>query len=248
MKWYRENYGNCILGMLFLLALLVMAPGCAELPQNSEGMPSINPPPADDPAMMAHSNPGSIYNPGNADYLFSDNRARRVGDIVVINISEVSNGQQDANTNTKRDNSLSVAVTSFFGKEDQGIDPIGGLNIFGLNTGTGNGADTTTYNQFKGTASTDRSSSVTATVAARVIKILPGGLLQVEGAREIRVNDETQILVIKGLVRPRDIQPDNSVDSSYLADSHLEYYGKGVLADKQKAGWVVRLLDNVWPF
>ncbi len=241
-------YRGILNGLLALALLLALLAGCAELPQNSESLPSITPPPADDPAMMAHSNPGSIYNPGNADYLFSDNRARRVGDIVIINISEVSSGQHEANTDTKRNSEMDISVTSFFGKEDQGIDPVGGFNIFGLNTGTGNGAETSTYNKFKGEGSTDRNSSVSATVAARVIKILPGGLLQVEGAREVRVNDETQILVIKGLVRPRDISPSNTVDSSYLADSKIEYYGKGVLADKQKAGWVMRLLDNVWPF
>lgn len=248
MKWYRGNLGSCISALLVLSALLAMAPGCAELPQNSESLPSITPPPADDPAMMAHRNPGSIYNPGNADYLFADDRARRVGDIVIINISEVSSGEHEANTDTERESEMDIGVTSFFGKDSHGIDPIGGINFFGLNTGIGNGVETSTYNKFKGEGSTDRNSSVTATVAARVIKILPGGLLQVEGAREVRVNDETQILVIKGLVRPRDISPSNTVNSSYLADSKIEYYGKGVLADKQKAGWVMRLLDNVWPF
>lgn len=239
MKAYRIVLCSCI---------LALAAGCAELPQNSESLSSITPPPADDPAMMAHRNPGSIYNPGNADFLFSDNRARRVGDIVIINISDVSSGKHEANTDTKRNSEMDISVTSFFGKEDQGLDPVGGLNILGLNTATGNGAVTSTYNKFKGEGSTDRNSNVKATVAARVIKILPGGLLQVEGAREVRVNDETQILVIKGLVRPRDISPSNTVDSGYLADSKIEYYGKGVLADKQKAGWVMRLLDNVWPF
>ncbi len=67
-------------------------------------------------------------------------------------------------------------------------------------------------------------------------------------ARETRVNDENQIIVVKGLVRPTDIDPDNSVPSTALADCKIEYYGEGVLADRQKPGWLSRLLDNVWPF
>lgn len=72
--------------------------------------------------------------------------------------------------------------------------------------------------------------------------------MQVEGAREIRVNEENQIIAVRGLVRPRDIQADNTVPSSYLADARIEYFGQGVLADKNRPGWLTRILDNVWPF
>ena len=73
-------------------------------------------------------------------------------------------------------------------------------------------------------------------------------MLQIQGAREVRVNEETQYMVISGLVRSRDIDSNNSVESTQLADSKVEYYGEGVLADKQRQGWLSRLLDNVWPF
>jgi flagellar L-ring protein precursor FlgH len=72
--------------------------------------------------------------------------------------------------------------------------------------------------------------------------------MQVQGAREIKVNDETQYMVVTGLIRQRDIDSDNSILSTQMADSRIDYYGKGVLADKQKSGWLTRLLDIVWPF
>jgi flagellar L-ring protein precursor FlgH len=70
----------------------------------------------------------------------------------------------------------------------------------------------------------------------------------VEGGREVRVNDETQIVVVRGIIRSRDIGPDNSIASTAMADARIELYGQGVLADKQKPGWLTRILDNMWPF
>ena len=68
------------------------------------------------------------------------------------------------------------------------------------------------------------------------------------GAREIRVNEETEYMVVRGMIRSKDVSADNSVLSTQIADASIEYYGKGVLADKQKPGWFSRLMDNVWPF
>ena len=87
-----------------------------------------------------------------------------------------------------------------------------------------------------------------AVLGARVLQVLPGGVLQVQGAREVRVNEETQYMVISGLVRAQDVASDNSIDSTQLADSKVEYYGKGQLADMQRQGWLTRLLNNIWPF
>ncbi|MDR1360243.1 MAG: flagellar basal body L-ring protein FlgH, partial [Deltaproteobacteria bacterium] len=106
----------------------------------------------------------------------------------------------------------------------------------------------TSTSELQSTGETKRENYVTATIGARVLQVLPGGLLQLEGAREVRVNEETQYMVVSGIVRAKDVASDNSVESTQLADSRIEYYGKGVLADKQKSGWLTRLLDNVWPF
>ena len=107
---------------------------------------------------------------------------------------------------------------------------------------------TSTEKSFDGKASTTRANKVTATVAARVVNVMPDGLLQVEGARETRVNNETQYLVVSGLIRSRDVASDNSIMSTQMADAQISYYGKGVVADKQKPGWFTRLMDHVWPF
>ncbi|MFW5837599.1 MAG: flagellar basal body L-ring protein FlgH [Desulfovibrionaceae bacterium] len=230
--------------MLVLASLAAV--GCMPPSRAQTPTPIMSPPPPPAPDPM--DNPGSLYNPDQSDYLFADNRARRVGDIVLVTVSEVTNAEHKANTKAERNTELN------FGVENYAVDrvigsmpfpnPFGMAGVAGGNPAIKAGAQ----NNFKGTAETKRESTVTATVAVRVVQVLPGNVFQVEGAREVRVNDETQIMVVRGLVRKRDIGPDNSVSSSYLADARIELYGQGVLADKQRPGWLSRILDNVWPF
>jgi flagellar L-ring protein precursor FlgH len=64
----------------------------------------------------------------------------------------------------------------------------------------------------------------------------------------MKVNKETQYIAVSGIVRPKDIDADNRVKSTYLADARIEYYGQGTLGDKQQPGWLSRALDRIWPF
>ncbi|MCA1944534.1 MAG: flagellar basal body L-ring protein FlgH [Desulfovibrio sp.] len=236
--------------LVSLTLMGLLASGCVTSKNQVETMPTLTPPPAEDMEPMSAGNPGSLFNPGDAQYLFSDNRARRIGDIVLVHITESSTSKLEAKTDTSKDSSKDLSVENAFGATTVGIGKLLGFDPLKLNGATGT-TPLVKYgdsSSFKGEGTTERKADVSATVAARVTKILPGGLMQVEGAREVRINDESQIMVVRGLVRPRDISSDNSVLSTHLADARIEYYGKGVLADKQKAGWLTRLLDNAWPF
>jgi flagellar L-ring protein precursor FlgH len=77
---------------------------------------------------------------------------------------------------------------------------------------------------------------------------MPNGNLVIDGRREVIVNNETQLLYVTGIVRPEDIGPGNTVLSSYIADAKITYTGSGVVSDKQRVGWFVRLIDKIWPF
>jgi flagellar L-ring protein precursor FlgH len=202
----------------------------------------MSPPPPTAPDPM--ENPGSLYNPAQAEYLYADNRARRLGDIVLINVSETTDAEHKADTKAERNTETN------FGVDADGVNGVlgGVLNSFGLNKLAGTSIDSGAKNNFKSTAETTRESTFTATVAVRIVKVLPGDVFQVEGARQVRINNETEILVVRGLLRKRDIGPDNTVESGYLANAQIEVYGQGILADKQKPGWLSRILDNMWPF
>ena len=72
--------------------------------------------------------------------------------------------------------------------------------------------------------------------------------LFIQGSRDVRVNNETQHIILSGTIRPADISPDNTIISSYIGDARIEYTGSGALSDKQRPGWMTRFVDFVWPF
>lgn len=230
---------------LLLLGLALLA-GCAPARTIPAPAPVLTPPPPE--AAPADENPGSLFDPAQGEFLFADNRARRVGDIVLVNIVETSKANTKAETTSDKTSSINLGVTSMLGKNDSRLWPVGPSLGYKIHPGSAAQVEASSTNKFSGTGETKRENNVTATLAARVVGVLPGGLMQIEGAREVKVNNENQVLVVRGLIRAKDVQPDNSILSSSIADAHIEYYGQGVLGDKQKPGWLTRLLDNVWPF
>ncbi len=187
-----------------------------------------------------YNNPGSIYNASTYRSIYEDGRARRVGDIVVINVMETSFASQSADTTTNRETTMEAGITSLFGVTSL-------FNQIPIGAGEpGVGLDSSS--EFEGDGSTNRTSSISATLAARVINVLGNGLMEIEAVREIKVNNETQYMVVTGLVRSRDISPTNTIDSTQIANAKIEYYGQGVISAKQKPGWLVRFLDAVSPF
>ena len=194
----------------------------------------------------AVNNPGSIFAASEADTLFEDSRARRVGDIVVVKLVENTKAQNKAETSSNKKSSNNYQVADMFNRGHAGFIPfmpIGPQPSVGLPI-----LDTDSASGINSTGKTKRENYVTTSLATRVLRVLPGGLMEIEGAREIRVNEETEYMVVRGMIRSKDVSADNSVLSTQIADASIEYYGKGVLADKQKPGWFSRLMDNVWPF
>ncbi|BBD07911.1 flagellar basal body L-ring protein FlgH [Desulfovibrio ferrophilus] len=231
--------------MMAMICILALS-GCQTAQRNAAPSPVLTAPIAEAPP--ARENPGSLFDPGEANYLFGDNRARNVGDVVMVNIIETSSGKHKADTTADRKSSMNLGISNWFGKDEAALIPLG--QSVGLSGAVGATPmiQSSATTGFEGEGETNRESTVSATLAARVVRVLPGGLLQIEGAREIKVNNETQILVVRGLARAKDITPNNSISSTYLADAKIEYYGQGVLADKQRPGWLTRILENVWPF
>ena len=185
---------------------------------------------------------GSIFNAAASQDLYQDSRARAVGDIVLVKIVETSNGTKKATTKTGRNSSVSADVTALFGLEKW----LAGKNA--NFTPSSKALQAGLQNDFEGDGETKRNSSVTATISARVVDITMDNNLVIRGFREVRVNNETQHIILSGIVRPKDISQDNSILSSYIADARIEYSGKGVISDKQQPGWLARGLDVIWPF
>jgi flagellar L-ring protein FlgH len=228
-----------MLKRISILVLLGLLAACAkeQVPMPEPVLTQLN---AVEPEPV--NNPASLYEAGQSDFLFDDNRANKVGDIVLVSVSETTTGKNKADTTASKTNETGLGITA--------LPSTGLIGAVGKAVGVGSGTSikSSTTSKLTSTGETKQETALTTTVAARVIRILPGKVMQVEGARQIRINAETQILVVRGLVRQRDIDSKNTVPSSALADAKIEVYGQGMLSDKQRGGWLSRLLDNVWPF
>lgn len=174
-------------------------------------------------------------------FLYYDQKAKSVGDLVTVKIVEASQASRSASTSLDRTSSVEAGVSALAGVETQvaALRPeLSPSALLGASTG----------NSFKGDGQTTRSGSLTATVTARVVEVLPNGNLIIYGTQEVKINHELQVLTIRGIVRPQDIQINNLVLSTYIADARIEYTGVGVVQEKQKPGWLSRTVDRVWPF
>ena len=184
--------------------------------------------------------PGSLFSEAHGGYL-EDTRAVRVGDLVVIRIDESANASGGATTNLKRDDSGTTGASAMLGLVPALKKAYPGMDTSKL-------VDFATTNAFAGAGDTARKGQLTGNLAVRIARELPNGDLFLEGTKVVLINNEEYHLYVSGLVRPTDISPDNSVQSTRIADAQIEFTGRGDLADQQRKGWMIRLLDTMNPF
>jgi flagellar L-ring protein precursor FlgH len=217
-----------------LAALLVAFAGCS--PVLMDPLPPPLPPLAT-PAAAARAAPGSLWRPDlAASYPFLDVRPRFPGDLLTVVISERAEGKKDADTSLETGASVSASVQEFFG-----IPAFGNLDPSNLVTAE-------TKQSFDGEGETTRSGTLTGRITVTVTAVEPNGNLHVEGQKVVAVNKEAEYMVLRGVVRPEDIDANNEVPSWRLADARVDFYGSGVVANQQGPGILYTLLDWLWPF
>ncbi|MFO7752569.1 MAG: flagellar basal body L-ring protein FlgH [Desulfobacteraceae bacterium] len=237
-------YKSIWAGPAILIAVLFFFSGCLGLQADLSAVKSADDVPdglSKEPAVQPEysskrPSEGSLFS-AQSRFFFEDNKAARVGDTVIVDIVENSSSSMEVNTESGRTTEMNAGVGRLFGN----------MTAFGA-TDAGKLIGTNFENSFEGEAESDRSGQVTASIAARIKEILPNGNFSIYGSRSMKVDNEVQYIIISGVARPGDIGSDNRVESVSLADSRIEYYGKGALADKQKPGWGTRIIDNLWPF
>ena len=163
--------------------------------------------------------------------LYSDHRAMKVDDILTILIDESAKAGSQSNTNTSKENSLGLSASG-------GSGALSFVPAFGANGSSKVGYD--------GKGGTSRAGSLVATISARITNVLDNGNLIIEGSKVVEINDEKEIIKITGMVRPQDIQQNNIVSSSSIADAQITYTGKGTVNDGHRPGFLARFLN--WLF
>ncbi|MFK5925210.1 MAG: flagellar basal body L-ring protein FlgH [Desulfuromusa sp.] len=225
----------------FLLILTLMFLGACAGPASRVDLKDVEPvaPVVTEPAPPQTA--GSLWTESRGG-MFVDIKGQTVGDIITVVIIENASASKEATTKTDRTSSMSAGITNVFGLEKY----ISQLGNSAINPATL--IDATTTNGFSGGGKTARKENLVATLTTQVIEVLANGNLKIEGNKTVTVNNEMQIVKLTGIVRSADVSPRNIVDSKNILNARIAYIGEGVISDKQQQGWLVRALDQVWPF
>ena len=168
--------------------------------------------------------------------LSADRRARGMNDLVTIHVVENLQASGTADAALNKSSAGSAGVSHLGGVETKLPSAVDPTNLVGVNAET----------KFKGGGVTTRTGQLTATMTARVMEVLPNGDLVLEGAREIEINGDRQIVVLTGVARPSDIGKDNDVLSTNIGQLRIRYFGKGLMKDNLKPGILIRILNKIF--
>jgi flagellar L-ring protein precursor FlgH len=223
-----------LLMILIFFALTACSTQTTKIVRIPEPMEEIKPP------VKAEQTPGSLWT-NDSTSIFADHKARKVGDIINVTISEQSSASKVATTTTGRTSSFNAGISNLFGLENYS-------KLKNSNVDLTNLVNTNFTNSFDGNGKTTSTGDFTAKLAAQVVGVYPNGNLKIRGGKEVTLNGEVQIIYLTGIVRPADITAANTIESSQILNAKITYTGRGVISDKQQPGWLTRTLDNIWPF
>ncbi|MBK8174433.1 MAG: flagellar basal body L-ring protein FlgH [Rhodospirillales bacterium] len=216
-------------------------PGMSQI-SNPQAQPGYRPVNLPMPAAQPYTdNPNSLWRPG-ARAFFKDIRAKEVGDTVTVRLNLSDSAKMQNVTKRKRDDNEAMGVDSILGYETK------------LGKFLPNAVDNANLFKFATKSNTDgdgnigRSEKIELTFAAMVVQVLPNGSLVISGHQEMRVNYEMRELMLTGVVRPQDIDSDNSVSHERIAEMRVAYGGRGTMSDLQQPRWGTQIMDILLPF
>jgi flagellar L-ring protein precursor FlgH len=177
---------------------------------------------------------GSLFTRGMVNSLYSDVKARRVGDIITVQLSENTNASKSAGTTSSRESTVDV-------------NPIIGLGGNAINIGKQSiqlGVDSS--NDFSGDAQANQSNSLTGNISVTVVEVLPNQNLIIRGEKWLTLNNGDEYIRLTGVIRSADISPTNEIKSTKIANARIQYSGKGSFAKAQEKGWLTEFFSSTW--
>ena len=191
-------------------------------------------------AQPASFNPNSLWRNGSRAF-FKDQRAHQVGDILTVKVKFNDKATLENETSRSRKGEEDSGVEAFFGRKT--LPPP--LNKVGV---PGRILTTDSTGSSEGKGSIDRKDELQTNIAGVVTQVLPNGNLVIEGKQEVRVNFEVRELIVAGIVRPEDIESDNTIDSTKIAQARIAYGGRGQITDVQQPRYGQQVMDVILPF
>ena len=181
----------------------------------------------------------SLWSKENAVSLYTDHKAKRVGDIITVIVLESNSASRNSSAKTEKKSDINASISDFINSNLAG-KVLGKVQSPKLGT--------TSQSKFEGKGAINNSGSFNSRFAVRVVDVLPNNNLIIEGVRRTTFSGESQTIVLKGTVRPRDVTPLNTVYSYHLADVSIGLKDDGAVSDSLKKGWFSKLWGKIAPF
>jgi flagellar L-ring protein precursor FlgH len=217
-------------------ALVGLVTGCSTY---TEQVVSQSFQPAETPVILAKSANlnGAIFQPGRSGLFATDQRARRIGDILTVSFNEIYAATKAQTAASSKKDAFGVTLpTGLPNMLTGGFDK----NPAGLNAGT--------TRSFAGSGNAVQSNSFSGLLSVTVVRVFDNGNMEVQGQKELTLNNGNEYVRVRGVVRPEDISATNIVSSDRLADAQIRYTGSGHLADSSQPGWLSQLMRTISPF
>jgi len=235
-KSMKNVFGKCF-SLLFALCLCMLS-SCATTPE----LPPSPPKYVYQEERIIKPSTNSLWDERAS--LYEDTRARRLNDLVTIRVVETIAGSGKADTATSRKSGVDAGVDTIFGIPNN----LGLGNLYGKGNTFSPAVKGSSESDFKGSGETTREGKLIGTITAKVVEVMPNGNLVIESRKEITLNNEKQILVLRGMIRTEDVAVYNTVLSGKVANAEIFFVGDGLIQEKQSPGWLSRFIDRVWPF
>lgn len=229
-----------------LIAIAATMSGCSTFKEEQPNDPRFAPVP---PQTMPQPNiqNGSIYQSAYSKNLFEDRRANKVGDIITIRLVENTSASKEANTKTERESNVGITNPTVLGSTPQFNAP--GVLPLASNQNNNLQMSLASDNDFEGKATSDQKNSLSGVITVTVSQVLPNGYLLVRGEKWMTLNQGDEYVRISGMVRPDDIDANNEVLSTRVANARISYSGTGEVADSNKTPWLAKFFSSVfWLF
>ncbi len=180
---------------------------------------------------------GSIYHERQGLSLFADTRARSVGDIISVILTESTQASKNAGTAIGRESGIDVSPPTIFGRTDPNfrVDRLSGLTLE---------QSIESESEFSGNGSTNQSNSLSGAIAVQVARVLPNGNLIVQGEKWLALNKGEEFIQLRGIVRPEDISSTNTIPSTLVADARISYGGTGMIDRANSPGWFSKFFNS----
>ncbi|MGD9602589.1 MAG: flagellar basal body L-ring protein FlgH [Gammaproteobacteria bacterium] len=232
--------------MVVLAALAGLLAGCNSMPRRDPNFAASYPAPLEVPRQQQAAT-GSIFQSGYDVVLFEDVKARRIGDILTIRLTESTNATKASSNDISKSQESTIANPTLLG-----ASPTFGLpGVLPLDVTDGNTLESSLSgeHEFQGESATAQRNSLQGDITVTIADVLPNGNLVVRGEKRLNLNAGNEYVKISGIVRPVDIQTNNVVPSTKVADATIVYNGEGAEADASKIGWLARFfVSALMPF